>query len=94
MRFSLAVLTLVFVSGLPSLVRGQSIPETVTAFEAGFESRADFDTVFKFVSPREDETRWRQVPWIPSLWEGIKAAEEKKKPMFIWAMNGDPLGCV
>lgn len=94
MRSCLAILTLVTVSFLPSIACGQSVPETLKAFDAGFESRTDFDTVFKFVSPREDESRWRQVTWIPSLWEGIKAAEEKKKPMFIWAMNGDPLGCV
>lgn len=72
----------------------QEESNVIKAFEAGFETQSDFDAVFNFVSPRENETRWRQVPWIPSLWEGIELAEEKKKPMFIWAMNGDPLGCV
>ena len=64
------------------------------AFESGFESHEDFNTIFNFVSSRENENRWRQVPWVPSLWEGIEIAAQKKKPMFIWAMNGDPLSCV
>lgn len=94
MRTNLLFLTLLVLAVAASPSSAQDHSSVVKAFEAGCETRADFDTVFEFVSPRENETRWRQVPWIPSLWEGMKAAEEKKKPMFIWAMNGDPLGCV
>jgi hypothetical protein len=77
-----------------TLLCAQSHPEVVKAFESGFESKEDFETVFKFVQPRENEIRWREVDWLPGLWEGIQTANETKKPMFIWAMNGDPLGCV
>jgi hypothetical protein len=34
------------------------------------------------------------VPWIGNLWEGRRQAAELEKPLFIWAMNGHPLGCV
>lgn len=94
MRSLLLSVVLFFLMALSIQVSAQSNSDVIKAFEAGFETQKDFDTVFKFVSPRENETRWRKVPWIPSLWEGMKVAELKKKPMFIWAMNGDPLGCV
>ena len=74
--------------------RAQSVDDVIRAFESGIKTSADFDTVFDFVLPSEKDTRWRQVPWITSLREGMQIAAEKKKPMFIWAMNGDPLGCV
>ncbi len=77
-----------------SAASAQSVDDVVRAFESGIKTAADFDTVFEFVLPSEKDTRWRQVPWIPSLWEGMQIAAQKKKPMFIWAMNGDPLGCV
>jgi len=36
---------------------------------------------------------WRSIPWKISLWEGRKEAARKHRPIFIWAMDGHPLGC-
>jgi len=36
---------------------------------------------------------WRKVPWKISLLQGQKLAVEQNKPIFIWAMDGHPLGC-
>jgi len=94
MRVSLVSFVYLTVLVAGSLLPAQDHSEVTKAFESGFESQEDFDTVFNFIKPDQDEDRWRQVPWIPGLWEGIQTAEQKKKPMFIWAMNGDPLGCV
>lgn len=77
-----------------SVTQAQSKTDVINAFDAGFKTRQQFDSVFKFVLPSAEDEKWRQVPWVPGLWEGIQAAEKANKPMFIWAMNGDPLGCV
>lgn len=94
MRIAFLSLTIAFLFGINGSVSAQTNSQVVSAFESGFKSQKDFNTVFDFIQPRANESRWRQVPWIPGLWEGIEIAEKAKKPMFIWAMNGDPLGCV
>lgn len=33
------------------------------------------------------------IEWQPDLLEAQKMALEQKKPMFIWSMDGHPLGC-
>lgn len=66
----------------------------LNAFNTGVRTDAEFETVLRFVKSSGDEARWREIPWIPGIWEGIKVAEKKRKPLFVWAMNGDPLGCV
>ncbi len=39
------------------------------------------------------ESAWREIPWIPTLAEGVRAATEADRPMLLWMMNGHPLGC-
>ena len=66
--------------------------QVLAAYRAGVASYSDFRTLWRFVTgPRP---KWRTIPWKPDLWQGVEAAHATNKPMFIWAMNGDPLGCV
>lgn len=46
-----------------------------------------------FIRPAEDELRWRAIPWLSDLREAVKQAAEQGKPIFLWTMNGNPLGC-
>lgn len=39
------------------------------------------------------EAPWRSIPWRVSLLEARSEAARQKKPLFIWAMDGHPLGC-
>ncbi|MEM7783633.1 MAG: hypothetical protein AAF623_09795 [Planctomycetota bacterium] len=64
------------------------------AVKAGVQTNRQFTMVFDFIRASKEENQWRSVPWIPDLWEGIQISARTQKPMFIWAMNGDPLGCV
>ena len=57
-------------------------------------SEASFQKLIKSIFPAVGEEKWRQTPWIPSISTGRQMAQERKRPMFLWAMNGDPLGCV
>ena len=46
------------------------------------------------IRPRPEEQRWLEIPWEVDLWEARRRAAEENKPIFMWAMNGNPLGCV
>ncbi len=36
---------------------------------------------------------WRTIPWNTSLLDARRVAAKQQKPLFIWAMDGHPLGC-
>jgi hypothetical protein len=36
---------------------------------------------------------WRDIPWKVSLVEAQNLAAKEKKALFIWSMDGNPLGC-
>ena len=40
----------------------------------------------------KDET-WKTIPWRTNLIDAQNDAAEQGKPIFIWAMDGNPLGC-
>ena len=54
------------------------------------ESR--FRQLHKQLQPAADEL-WRTIPWRTSLLDAQRRAIAEKKPIFIWAMDGHPLGC-
>jgi len=45
------------------------------------------------ILPPAEELAWRKIPWRPSFWEAVVEAQEKEKPILLWAMNGHPLAC-
>ncbi len=40
-----------------------------------------------------DQEPWRIIPWTTSLLAAQNKAVAAQKPIFIWAMDGHPLGC-
>ena len=52
----------------------------------------EFKTLHSQLQPAKDEA-WRTIPWKVSLVEAQAAAARESKPIFIWAMDGHPLGC-
>jgi hypothetical protein len=46
-----------------------------------------------FIRPTKEETRWAEIPWRSTFWEGILEAQKKDQPLLLWAMNGHPLAC-
>jgi hypothetical protein len=51
--------------------------------------RAKVDSVL----PAEDEQRWLRIPWRTNLMQARVDAQQQKKPMLIWIMDGNVLGC-
>ena len=76
--FSLA-LSLVFLLG-SGLFAGEGLSED------------DFRRLHKKLQSSKKDP-WRTIPWKISLLDAQRAAVSEKKPIFIWAMDGHPLGC-
>ena len=55
---------------------------------------ATFDDLLETCRPMADGERGTDIPWVGELWEGLGRARDLGKPLFIWAMNGHPLGLV
>ena len=53
---------------------------------------AEFRKLHKALQPGADEP-WRTIPWKIELLDAQKIAARERKPIFIWAMDGHPLGC-
>ncbi len=55
-------------------------------------SESEFRKLHRQLLPSDTEP-WRTIPWKISLLEAQRSAASEKKPIFIWAMDGHPLGC-
>jgi hypothetical protein len=43
--------------------------------------------------PTPDEERWLAVGWEPNVMKARAEAQKAGKPIFIWIMDGNVLGC-
>lgn len=39
------------------------------------------------------KAKWQKIPWMVDLLAARRRAIKVKKPLFMWSMNGHPLGC-
>ena len=68
---------------------GICVPMTVRAEPL---TEAKFRELHKELQPQGDEP-WRTIPWKIALLDAQRAAAKQNMPIFIWAMDGHPLGC-
>jgi hypothetical protein len=52
-----------------------------------------FDKLFSSILPTAREQAWRKIPWHVNFWDAVIEAQEKDKPVLLWAMNGHPMAC-
>ena len=43
--------------------------------------------------PKPEEYRWLQIPWRSDFAAARAEANRDRKPLFLWMMDGNPLGC-
>ncbi len=55
-------------------------------------TESEFRRLHQELQPNADEA-WRTIPWKINLLDAQRAAAQEGKPIFIWAMDGHPLGC-
>lgn len=46
------------------------------------------------VLPTKAESAWLGIDWRIDLWEARKESIKTGKPIYLWEMDGHPLGCV
>lgn len=54
--------------------------------------KAEFERLQRELTP-DATAPWRTIPWRVSLLDAQRVAAAEQKPIFIWAMDGHPLGC-
>ena len=52
----------------------------------------EFQKLHQELRPSKDEA-WRSIPWKVSIGEAQAIAAKEHKPIFMWSMDGHPLGC-
>jgi hypothetical protein len=62
---------------------------TIAALAAG-----ELDDKITSVAPTAAEDRYLSIPWRQNLMRARDEAQRDRKPLFLWIMNGHPLGCV
>ena len=78
LKFKL-VLTLSVLTVWPCIVQAQKI------------DKATFLELHKTLEPQNQA--WQTIPWETDLLIAQQLAAASQKPIFIWAMDGHPLGC-
>jgi len=53
---------------------------------------AAFQKLHRELQP-DPKATWRTIPWKTSVLDAQAEAARTGKPIFIWAMDGHPLGC-
>lgn len=53
-----------------------------------------FAELWASIKAKPEELRWTQIPWESDLWTARWKASRLHRPLFLWVMDGYPLGCV
>jgi hypothetical protein len=48
----------------------------------------DFAKWHHLIKPRPGESRWMEIDWHPTVWEGRQKAAAEGKPLLLWAGSG------
>ena len=57
------------------------------------ETAQSLDARIAWIMPRREEERWLTVPWRTNVMQARLEAQNLRRPLFLWVMNGNPLGC-
>ena len=65
--------------------------------QAGSADKLDdknLSALHELMQPQPEEIIWKEsIPWRTDLWEARLEAAEAGKPIYLWEMDGHPLGC-
>ena len=65
----------------------------VLALLASQFQQASLDDKIAPLLPRPEEERWLKIPWRTDFAAARAEANREGKPLFLWMMDGNPLGC-
>ena len=84
-----------FLAGMPAAMAQQEKPkvEVVHGIPLPLDlNEKTYAALRDYILPKPDELRWQQIPWRPTWAEAVAAAKKENRPIYVWAMNGHPLG--
>ena len=84
LRF-LTLPVILFAVVLTGSTQEQEAPKNAELNEATYEIWRDH------VLPRDWELNYQKIGWRTSFWDAVVEANEKDRPILMWAMNGHPL---
>ena len=82
--------SLAFLIGFAIVVIAAAAPARPSRAESLTDAK--FRELHQLLQPGRDEP-WRTIPWKIALLDAQRMAAQDNKPLFIWAMDGHPLGC-
>ena len=65
----------------------------VSAFCAPMVAQDKLDQKLAEIVPTGRSEAFRQIPWHTDLILAVKESKRTKRPLFMWVMDGHPLGC-
>jgi hypothetical protein len=54
---------------------------------------SDLDARIAEIVAKPSEEKWLSIPWRTNLTQARIDAQKTDKPIFMWIMNGHPMGC-
>ena len=54
---------------------------------------SDVQAIAARLRPTAEELTFREIGWRSAFFDAVVEAQSAKKPVLLWAMNGNPLGC-
>ena len=76
----------------PQLILAVSVFFSLASLTTAELGESEFRQLHKLLQPTPN-TPWRTISWKISLLDAQHTAVKENKPIFIWAMDGHPLGC-
>jgi len=75
------------------LTRALTLLTLAVFLQAPEPTEANFAEWRDHIHPKPAELAFEACEWKPTFWEAVVEAQEKGKPILLWAMNGHPMAC-
>ena len=79
---------LMLLVGLPVAVLGADVAEDVRSKDSRWDGG-----LMAVIAPSPKEQAWLAIPWETDLTDARQKSAAEGKPIFLWEMDGHPLGC-
>jgi len=83
----------IFSGVLKSAVSSLCVASGLSLLGGMAEAVSDLDSKIASVLPNSQEDAWLQIGWHTNLMQARGLAQNAQRPLFLWVMNGHPLGC-
>ena len=76
-----------------SLLGAAALASPLCAETADLLTAESYPALAETIRPSAEEIAWLDIPWETDLTAARRKAAAEGKPIFLWEMDGHPLGC-